>query len=168
MQAVGTLALARIACSVSSIARSKVILPRIHASDNASASGERNPSNPSKAKLWREASWICLLACISSALIVPVISREFFIASIVLKTGFSWKLADAKHGILFAEMDAPNTDPQPLPPDAEPTGSTNAQPPPKNDSRVELSPEIRAFLHRMAENLRTHDPDVPKGRYRPS
>lgn len=153
--------------SVRSMAASSVISLRIHASERASVSGLRNPSNPSKAKLWREVSWICLLACISSALIVATVLRGSSITPTITKTRFSWKLADAKYGILFGEMDAPTTDPKPLSPDAAPTDRSDAKPSTKNTPKVELSPEIRAFLHRMAENLRTHNPDVPKGRYRP-
>ena len=63
-------------------------------------------------------------------------------------------------------MDAPSTDPEPFSPEAEPAEQTTPESPAKSDPKVELSPETRAFLHRMAENLRTHDPDVPKGRNR--
>lgn len=63
-------------------------------------------------------------------------------------------------------MDVTNTDLESLSPDVEPSEEPASERPAKSASKVELSPEIEAFLHRMAENLRTHDPDVPKGRYR--
>ncbi|HEY0790760.1 MAG TPA: hypothetical protein VGD78_06805 [Chthoniobacterales bacterium] len=63
-------------------------------------------------------------------------------------------------------MDAPSTDSEPLSPEAEPAEQTTPESPTKSYPKVELSPETRVFLHRMAENLRTHDPDVPKGRNR--
>lgn len=64
-------------------------------------------------------------------------------------------------------MNVTNPDLKPSSPDVEPSEEPASERPAKNVSKVELSPEIQAFLHRMAENLRTHNPDVPKGRYRP-
>ena len=41
-----------------------------------------------------------------------------------------------------------------------------ATPPTGKDQPRELSASTRAFLAQMAENLRTHDPENPKGRLR--
>lgn len=49
---------------------------------------------------------------------------------------------------------------------ATPSESTAQEPPKQIHPKVELSPGVRAFIHRMAENLNTHDPNVPKGRNR--
>ena len=65
-------------------------------------------------------------------------------------------------------MEVTNPDLKPLAPDGEPSEEPSPERPAKSASKMELSPEIEAFLHRMAENLRAHDPDVAKGRYRPS
>ena len=61
-------------------------------------------------------------------------------------------------------------------PDLDPTPAATAQepekpglpttPPTGNDRPRELSASTRAFLAQMAENLRTHDPENPKGRLR--
>ena len=64
-------------------------------------------------------------------------------------------------------MDIADPNLKPLAPGVELSEEPASERPAKSASKVELSPEIKAFLHRMAENLRTHDPDVPKGRYRP-
>ena len=64
-------------------------------------------------------------------------------------------------------MDEEDTNPTMSKEEAGTSESTTAEPPKKTHPKVELSPGTRTFLHRMAENLRTHDPDVPKGRNRP-
>ena len=63
-------------------------------------------------------------------------------------------------------MDEANTNPALTEEKVGPSESATPEPPKKTDSKVELSPGIQAFINRMAENLRTHDPDVPKGRNR--
>ncbi len=49
---------------------------------------------------------------------------------------------------------------------AEENGMPTLEPSKKTYPKTKLSPGVRAFIHRMAENLNTHDPNVPKGRNR--
>lgn len=63
-------------------------------------------------------------------------------------------------------MDTPEHEPTPLVTDLE----AGEQRFPANPARKypvrKLSPSVKAFVARMAENLRTHDPENPKGRLR--
>ena len=97
------------------------------------------------------------------------LSAVGFIAFTLPKCVLSWKLVDREFAS-FAElkMDTTNPDSKLLASDVESPRKPASERPTKSASKVELSPGVKAFLHRMAENLRTHDPDVPKGRYRPS
>lgn len=64
-------------------------------------------------------------------------------------------------------MDELTTNPALLGTKVEPSESLLPEPPKKTYSKVELSSGVQAFIDRMAENLRTHNPDAPKGRNRP-
>ena len=63
-------------------------------------------------------------------------------------------------------MDETTTNPALAEENGQPSESTAPESPKKTDPKMELSPGVQAFIHRMAENLNTHDPDVPKGRNR--
>lgn len=42
----------------------------------------------------------------------------------------------------------------------------SAQTPSDKPADLPLSPEVESFIARMADNLRTHDPEKPRGRNR--
>ena len=63
-------------------------------------------------------------------------------------------------------MDETTTDLTLAEEDGKPSELPTLEPSKKTYPKTEISPGVRAFIHRMAENLNTHDPDVPKGRNR--
>lgn len=65
-------------------------------------------------------------------------------------------------------MNTPDPDltPAVTTPEPEKPGSPAADLPTGKDRPRELSASTRAFIAQMAENLRTHDPENPKGRLR--